>query len=70
MAQQCGVLVTIIKLYDEGWPHVLFFMLFRELGRKRKKREGGGSLNASVCVMKSVVSGERRREGSAKRQRR
>lgn len=45
-------------------------MLFRESGRKRKKREEGGSLNASACVTRSVVSGGRRREGSAKTQRR
>lgn len=45
-------------------------MVFRGSGRKRKKREGGGSLNASVYVMRSVVSGERRKEGNAKRQRR
>lgn len=43
-------------------------MVFRDLERKGKKREGGRSLNASVCEMRSVVSGERRREGNAKRQ--
>lgn len=45
-------------------------MVFRESGRKRKKSEEEGSLSASVCEMRSVVSGGRRTEGSVKRQRR
>lgn len=41
-------------------------MLLRELGKRRRKRGGGGSWNANACVMRSGESGERRREGSEK----
>lgn len=41
-------------------------MLLRESGKRKRKRGGGGSWNANVCVMKSAESGERRREGSEK----